>query len=39
MELELTIAKYILYNILVVFFIGIGCVFTLGFQMFQGLVF
>ena len=39
MELELTIAKSILNNIWLVFFIGIGCVVAMGFQMFHGLVF
>lgn len=39
MELDFTIEKAILHRIWLVFSMGIGCLFTLNFQIFQGLVF
>jgi|GEM_PF-2677588 hypothetical protein len=39
MELDLTISKLILLSILLVFSMGIGCLFALDFQILQGLVF
>ena len=39
MEPGLTIVKPVLHNTLLVFFMGIGCVFTLDCQILQGLVF
>lgn len=39
MELDFTIEKAILPRIWLVFSMGIGCLFNLNFQIFQGLVF